>query len=491
MKFELNRFFTTERLFFVVLSVVCFFVHLIPRFLVDNWLATEEEYVYMIVESLLGSNPEYAGFYPSLTQRMVIGLSLGGLINPEMIAKAINPFFVTLTLIPLYYLVKDKLTKSQTYTVLLFFVFSEAVFYRTAYFGSTEAVSFFFALSALAVYQKAKTKKMFALFVGLISLSLWSHILPAIFVVGTVFVHRFLFGNRKEKIVGLVLAISVALLLLSPFSPHKRIVSVGNPLTLLSNFSVENLFLYSGSDLLVGAQMFLGLLALFLLAVPSVICSRKKSKLQFSFLAVAVLFFGFSWVAYSPQVFAPPRLTFYFIVPLAYFATLTVWKLFNYKNIKPLAIGFILSLMILSVSFGLQPLLWVNNSLTNAEYQALNDNKDIINNVNNWWMDYPVRIAVTRMTINSISQSALNETEAIISSQSWINASDTLIANKTGFSYVFYSERMAKEGLFIVYSEGQRTQQIRKPVENIWENSSLWELIYENSEVKVYAKSMD
>jgi len=482
---------TKDKIIFIMFFLTCFLIHLIPRFLVANWFV-EEEFVYMIVESLMGNNPEYAGFYPSLTQRMVVGFSFFGFINPEIIAKIINPLFATLTLIPIYFLVKNSLTKNQTYTVLLFWAFSEAVFYRTAHFSSTEAVSFFFAILALALYQQTKIKYGFGLVLGCLGLSLWSHVLPAVIIAGTIFIHKFLFSGLKGKIIGLCLIIGVGLILFSSFSPHLRVIDVGNPITMLSNLSISNLFLYSITELFFGIKIFSGLLILLLLSIPMLILKPKNHKILLSLLIVSILIFIFSWIAYSPQIFAPPRLTLYFVIPLSYYATLTIWKIYKTNKKSLFIVGLIVTTMLISIFSGLQPMLWIDNAMTKYEYQALQDNKDIITDVYDWWCDYPVRIAITRITLSNIKHAPTNETKAIIDSEIFRNYSATVTPNNANivisFKYVFYSERMSKEGLFIMYYGEGRSKQIREPIPNIWETSPFWKLVYNNTEVKIYER---
>lgn len=502
-----------DKLIISSIFLAAFFIRMIPRFLVDNWLA-EEEYVYMVVESLLGNNPQYAGFYPSLTQRLVVGLSLGGILSPEIVAKLINPVFAALTVIPIYFLVRKYLTKSQSYTVMLFWAFSEASFYRTSSFTSTETISFFFAIVALVVYQRAKTKYHFGLSLAFLGLSVWSHVLPALFAIGTIFVHKFLFSGLKGKIVGSCLIFGFLLLLFSPLSPHLKMINFSNPFGVFGSLSVENLSIYSTSDLFFGIRIFLGLTALLLLSIPTLLLKPKSNKVMFSFLIVSVLIFIFSWISYSPQIFAPPRLTLYFVVPLSYYATLTIWKLtdkingFNWRRL--LLVGMVITMMISSVAVGLQPMLWTNNSMTKYEYQALQDNRELITDVYDWWSDYPVRIAITRLTITYLpAGSPVNESKAISDSELWENYNATvdntppptsppstptspsdnntnITKPKSPFKYVFYSKRMSEEGMMIVYVEGGRTNQIRESIPDIWKNSSWWKLIYENKEVKIY-----
>lgn len=125
--------------------------------------------------------------------------------------------------------------------------------------------------------------------------------------------------------------------------------------------------------------------------------------------------------------------------------------------------------------------------MTKSEYQALQDNKDIITNVYDWWCDYPVRIAITRITINHITVVPTNETKAIVDSEMWRDYNSTTIIGSP-FKYIFYSERITTEGMFILYVEGGRTQQIHESVPNIWATSPYWKLIYENEEVKIYER---
>jgi asparagine N-glycosylation enzyme membrane subunit Stt3 len=474
----------------IVIAVIAFFIRASPHlFFIPQW-SPEEEYNYLIVKELISIGSTFQiGSYPIFGHLIVFGIYTisGNSISPVVISQYINPVFGALTVIPLFFLIKKLSNEKTALLASIFWTFSETVFYRTSTFSSTEAIAFFLTISALYLY----TRKKYVPASILIGLAFYTHLLPAVFAVLIIFTHQFYIRSIKIKVLSIISISAMALFLLSPFNPHQRLASVIEPTVLITHFNPSNIFLYSFSDILIGLSVFLGTVALGLLTIISLVKYKIQNKLVFSMLIVAFLVFVFSWIVYSPNIFAPPRLTFYFIIPLSFFASVLIVKSYQPTFIKYGVVALIVSLMLCSSIVGLRSMIWVQNSATNDEYSALDDlqNLGLLNiNPSRWWSDYPIRISITSrasltnpdMSINS----AVNETDVINSSAQLADQNATLNQN-TLFKYVFFSERMKKESFFTVYTDN-RTAQIREPLHDIWSNSSIWHLIYYNYGVKVY-----
>lgn len=480
-----------------LLVVIGFFVRAVPHlFFIPMW-SPEEEYNYQIVNQLytLGQTTQL-GTYPVLGHLTVYALHLVTQINPVLISQYFNPMFGALTLIPLFLLVRKISNEKVALVSSIFWAFSEAVFYRSAIFSSTEMFAFFITTCILYLY----VNKKYVPAILLIPLVFYTHLLPAFFISLVIFLHQFIIRSKKIKLLMTVPFASVIIFLLSPLNPHQRMLSVIDPAVLLSHFSVSNVSIYSLNDLSFGITIFLGTLILGALTVVSLIKYKTQNTFIFTMLLAATLLFIFSWIVYSPSVFAPPRLTFYFIVPFIFYASLLITK-FNISGIRMpyiwtyAVIGSIVLMMVMSSVCGAQTMLFYQNSVTKEEYKALDDlialNVFTIN-PGYWWSDYPVRIsitAITTITSPNISPTlAVNESRNINSSMQLADQNATLNPD-TIYRYVFFSERMEQESFFTVFTYN-RTLQVRQPLHDVWVNSTMWTLIYQDHGVTVYERKI-
>lgn len=475
---------------------VAFFIRAYPHlFLIPQW-SPEEEYNFMIVNELcIKGSTNYLGAYPVFGHLIIWLVNFLTGINSAFISQYFNPFFSALTIIPLFLFVQKISSRQTAFLASVFWAFSEAVFYRSAIFSSTETFAFFLAMFALYFY----VKKQYVPTIILMCFAFYTHLLPAFMIFLTIFLHQFIIRSRKIKFLSIAILTGVVLFLFSPLNPHQRIVSVLNPSVLFNHFSLSNVFVYSMQDLVMGLTIFLGIILLGLITIISLIKYRVQNKLVFSMLIISICTFIFSWIVYSPNIFAPPRLTFYFVIPFSFYASLfiinfSIRRKTLLKILKCSVVVFVLVAMVISSICGAQTMLFYQNSVTNNEYLALHELQELgLLNINPsyWWSDYPVRISITSIVVITNSSipitTTVNETSVINNSTRLADQNGTLNPD-TIFKYVFFSERMEKESFFTVFTNN-RTQQIRVPLHDVWANSSMWQLIYYNHGVKVYEKT--
>lgn len=463
-------------------------------FLIPQW-SPEEEYNYMTVNELITQGAtKQVGFYPILEHLTIVSAYhiFGGLLSPIMISQYFNPLFGALTIIPIFLFIRQISSTKTALLTSVFWAFSEASFYRTAIFSSSEIFAFFFAVLALYFYSRKKYLSTAAM----TGLAFYTHLLPGFFLVFAIFIHQFITQKLKVKIISIAVLTGVVLFLLSPLSPHQRISSVLNPLTILSHFNVSNIFLYSIDELISGVTFFAGLAILGILALASVVMHKKQNLVIFSTLIAAFAVFVFSWVVYSPNIFAPPRLTFYFILPLAFYASvlLVKWRASSsYKMhfIADYIVIFIIITSLFAASAGTHTMLMSQNSPAREEYIALDelDSQGYFDiNPYYWWSDYSIRIAITaRSSFGFGPTTGVNETQLKLVSANLADQNATLDSD-TPFKYIYFSERMEAASFFQIYTSN-RTQQIRVSLHDVWTNSSIWQLIYHNHGVKVYGRN--
>jgi hypothetical protein len=214
---------------------------------------------------------------------------------------------------------------------------------------------------------------------------------------------------------------------------------------------------------------------------------KNASKLEK--LVLVLIFLGIipSLLLYNTRLIAPTRLLAYMSIPLyTMTARILTESPFRYVSKKTFAIVLIVILMLSSpVIGGLNKFVWINDSITDKELQAINylSSKELFNNDGGtyWYADLPVKQYISAY---------------------WGGSVDYKYQNKTiCFHYVFLSERMEKNGFFITIVSGRRTVEERRPVIDIWAHNETkwqdyyyeeglilkgWTLIYVIEGIKVY-----
>ena len=446
------KFLTWERLILISLICTAFLYRAFPHFIVYRWLPCEEEYNYLTVEELLETGTTHLiGFYPLLTHYLIYILVLLTHIDPVILCQYFNPFIGALSIIPLYFIAKQFFSTKQSLIICMIWSFSEASFYRTAYFGTTEPFAFMLCLISQYFY----IKKRYVPSIIFLAVSFYSHLLPGFHTVIVYGIDLLMKGTKKQKISILFLLTILILFFFSPLNPHQRAIEA-------IKFVKLNPFIYNLNDIMLGLNVFSGLMVLFIFSILSFFKQRTHS-FWCSSLHASILFFAGSWLTYNPYFYGAPRMTFYFVVPLSFFAIHTI------KNHHVIIIGIILSSLLATLN-GLQPMLWIGDAMTENEYKALDDLEKLNVNFTSslWFTDYPVNIAITRKgkTIQTIQLSKRNETV---------------------IKYVFLSERNMRNGLFIE-RKSSRNLIVHKPIQDIWKNSSDWILIYNKYGVKIYER---
>jgi len=456
----------------------------------------------MTIEDLIktGSTRQFQ-FYPLLTHYVINGLYHLTKISPIILSQYFNPFIGALTVLPVYLLMRRFFRIKESLIISTLWTFSEAAAYRAATFGTTETLAMFLVVSSLYFYERKK----YAISGVTLALSFASHLLPGVFAILTIFIHQLFFGPKRNKLAVCTLVLVSVIFLYSPLNPSQRIVGLINPLSILSHLKLSNISLYSLSDLYLGCKVYLGTVILLSFTFLSLFQVAIKSKLMWSMLLASFGLFLWGYIDYNAELFSPVRLVVYFVIPLSYFSVYTInWLTWSarvdthpYKKLREiLPIFLILIIMIGAFLNGLKPLLWVNDSLTANENRALDEIQqlqlikiplDDLGWSAYFWSDYPARISiVSRFIEGRPIIISLNRTRDLRFEKDLLNPYSTLL-NGTYFKYVFFSERIERSGLFLLRTES-RTLEVRKPVIDIWRNSSMWQLSYDDFGVKFYER---
>lgn len=476
-----------------VLALAGFLYRAYPHLLVIPRFIIEEEYNYMTVDELVRTgSTNLMGFYPVLEHYLIYWTHLATGINPEILSVYANPLFGALTVVPVYYLAKRYLGDGAL-MACAFWSFSEAAFYRASYFGSTEALGFLLSFSSLVLllsaydkFNKYRENLRSVAFRALgsiicIVLAFQSHILPSIFILGVILGTIFFKSQTRVKVIVTMIGIAAVGFLYSPLNPHQRLVASIDPTVLLSKIKIENLGIYGLEEILGSIPMFAGFMALALVALPSL---RKTDTFMRVWLLAAAGLFAFSWIGYSANLFAPPRLTFYFIIPFSILATRTLsGPIFGKFVVAALCL-----LMVTSSVAGLQPMLYVDDCLSAEEYAFIEKITEIqpVTCVTEWYTDYPVQVELTKYYEKTPS-TELNMTTVESLSRDMLDP-ETATTHKF-YRFVIVTPRMNRNSLFMIYSDG-RTRQIHKPISDIWSSDPSWKLVYEDNGMKFYRRNI-
>ena len=457
-----------------ILFCVGFFYRAYPHLvLVPRWII-EEEYNFVIVKDLIRFGETlYPNSYPILEHLLIYNIYKITNLSPIILSQYANPFLGALTIVPLYFLLKRYLTTRQTLCGCLFWTLSEAAFYRASSFGSTEVLGFLLSLSVLTLY----VYKRYVWVLILFPIALYSHLLPSIFIFGVMALDLFMKSSKKQKVVVIFSGVSILLFLASPLNPHGRILHTLNFSTIVLNFDVMNIFLYSLPELISGVFIFGGFVCLVLVTFAVFTRKQMNNNVMNVFLFLAAGLFFWSWIDYSPGVFAPPRLTFYFLVPLIYYSVKFVTEsVATHAQFIVCVIGLI---MVGSAVVGTPTMLFIDDCVTKEEYEFLDKLPVTVETVDEWWTDYPLRVSL-ESRYEGVQVEIFNE----LSTRDYTNPFVTMTESQ--FKYVLITPRMERSSLFFVYPK--RTVQIRKPIADIWANSSLWKLLVEENGIKLYKR---
>ena len=449
-------------------------IWLVPKFIV------EEAYNYQTVRDLIltGSSPQ-AGFYPMLEHQLIYYAWMITNLDPVALSVYANPLLGAITVIPLYYVLRHTLTQRQALLGCGLWALSEAAFYRSAYFGSTEALGFLFSLGALAAYQR----KRYIVTAPLLLLGAVSHLLPTAFTFGVVCADFVLKATTRQRLgIGAIILCAVAVFF-SPLNPHQRLMTSLTPQYLLGNFG--SFSIYGLWEVLGAVFIFGGFVAIAFAAAWGWI-KNDKNQLMNVYLLLAAGLFVFSWIDYQPNVFAPPRLTFYFLVPFIYYASTWI----NAKNVAAICI-----LAVASSYVGCPMMLMTDKTLPLSEYEALDELSEmgIIGNTGWWLADYPVKTVLgIYSTKSSLWEVPFNGTAITLTADrlnktltgevEFVNGSPPFIYP---YQYVYLSERMECGAFLVTNTEGRSIQRIQ-PIKDIWAGTPMWKLVYEGHGVKVY-----
>jgi hypothetical protein len=360
---------------------------------------------------------------------------------------------------------------------------------------------------ALYMYLNTKDKeqrnskiKFFCGFLVFIVISMYTHILPAVFIIGLVLLDIFLNGNYRHKVYVAVVLCLVVLFLISSLNPHQVMTYFILPSSMSSQFKLSNIFLYSISDLLLGVSIFFGSVVMVILSLISILLYKPKINIMFEYLFGCILLFVVSWLFYSPYLIAPTRVIFYFILPLSFFTSLLISK---FKTILSIIfILIIITTMILTSINGANTMLYINNAMTSDEYEFLGHSSIIHNTYNftEWWTDVPMknslifyssdlRLPLLQDSFYTIENQRIevNLNLTVSTTKTTINANETTTVEiiPPFFKYIILSPRMEKSAFFF-FKTKYRTVQINQPIPDIWKDLPDWKLVEEYKNIKIY-----
>lgn len=510
---------TNTTIYFFVLFLAGFlyraYAHL---FLIPRWIVEEESFAYTVFELIKTGTTLRIGYQPVLFQYILYYIYLLTHIDPILLTQYSNAVIGALMIIPTYILLKNFLTKREALIATTICAFSETAVYRSSTFNSTETFALFLCLFALILY----LKKNYVGFAALIIVSFFVHLLPPALMLAIVSIDLFFKGSKRSKIIVVLALVVTVVFLYSPLNPHQRILASIDPSVILSKFKLSNIFsLYSLTDLSFGISIYFGSILLLIIAVVSMLIFKTKNRQMWIYLFCVCSLFAFSWVVYISTLMAPTRMMFYFIIPLAYFASILINKLGS------VSVGVITLILILAMIgsslIGVTSVLYVKTSLTIDEYTFLETCKEInFKDIpfTQWWSDMPMKSALAMYTQNKKPSVVIDKTFFSNATQAaaYKNTTVTTIHTTTFttvtthtetytnetihitthvnetvkvekvpplYIYVILSPRMESGALFFDYSQYRTTQDI-EPVEDIWKNAVDWKLIEEYNDVKLY-----
>jgi hypothetical protein len=507
MTFNMFHSLSKIKIYLTTLFLTSFLYRAYPHmFLIPRWIIEEEEFAYSILELIRTGATFRVGYQPVVEQYILYFIYLITHINSTTLSQYANPFIGALTIVPIYYTLRKISTQNEALVATTLWTFNENIIYRSSTFNSTETLGFFFGIVALFFYingdsnQFKENVKRYVIILLFIILSIFTHVLPATFIIGVISFDIFIRGSVKSKLLIMVSIFIFLLFLYSPLNPNGVMMHSINPSVMLSQFSLSNIFLYSISDLLLGLFIFLGSVILVILTSISILLCRRSSQIMYIYLFGCISLFMASWLVYSAYLIAPTRVIIYFVLPISYFSSLLICK---FKQNIIIALTFILIILsVLTSVNGINTMLYINNCMTLDEYVFLENSNTVRStyNFSEWWTDMPLKSSLLLFSSN-LKPTVLpntfhvnNETKIVINLDSTVSTTISVI-NSDGsitfkkippkYKYIILSPRMEKSAFFFINTK-YRTIQVNQPIFDIWKDMSDWKLIEEYKDIKLY-----
>lgn len=470
------------------------FLKAYPHMTIPELMPSDEYASWSLFEHLFRyDQPVGYSIVPYLEYILAYTVHLTTGLDSITIAKFINPVIGGLCVLAFYYLAIGIMPQREALLSSLLFTFSEPFFYRSCFFGSTEILGFLFLFIFFGLY----TRKKYLWMIPTVVLMGYSHVLPLIFSVCVVFFDMVL-TKKKYKWAGILLILGI-MILVGPFGPHRRLIFNFYKVVSERNWSIHtlsNLFIYGLEELiLVGLLGYLGFVTLFIIAVPKF---RQWTGFEKVALIVGIVSFLGSFVVYDTTIIGPRRFIVYITIPLL----LVVPRIVNRKILVPILV---VPMIISPLIGGMNNFLFYGDSITSEELEAtqwLGDNGYWLTRSEMWFGDWvvlqciqsnvyvavkktynystPINVAIILLEEKAMSR-YINETGS---------QNTTTFQSTDSWDYVFISDRMRREGLFIIpyYFKGRRPTVVRMPVVDIWEGSSSFRVIYNKNGVTIYER---
>ncbi len=469
------------RVYLLILFVLGTIWRMYPHmFLVPSIFPGDEHttvsYVLWLMEHGGSANPFHN---PHLEFYLTYAVCLLTRADPVKICFIMNPIIGGLSVLSFYYFATNVMSEKKALVAASIFTFSEAHFYRTCNFTSTEALGIFLMFLFLGLYGRKKYRLAAVVLVTIP----FAHTLPFIFSVSFTVIHVLM--NKGNKLYALTLCVLTILLYASPLKihiPQSTRIIVG----MLSSFSWKNVFVYSSFEILSFLPCFSGIVIMSVVTLPRF---KEWNGINKLLLFICVMGMGVSILCY--RYMSPVRFLVYITIPL----TLTFAERVESK--KVLAI-LIVIMVATPYAGGLDKMMWISDSITTEEIDAVE-----------WLIEQGYFNLKTDPTPDYVQygrrgdwfyDTTVNK-YVILRSGSWMkyrvflnykykNASWIKITNMPYQpSYVFLSERM-KRGAFI-HDRGEGRADLRPtilnvPIEDIWRGDSRWKEIYNKNGVVIY-----
>ena len=128
-----------------------------PHLSVPDLMPSDEYHNWIFVYWLVNYGKPLSFFYtPHLEFYLMYLVHLLTGLDVLTLCKFTNPVIGGLSVFPFYFFASKPLGKRKGLLASLLFTFSEPMFYRSCYFGSTETLGLFFMFTFLGLYLRKK-----------------------------------------------------------------------------------------------------------------------------------------------------------------------------------------------------------------------------------------------------------------------------------------------------------------------------------------------
>lgn len=468
----------------ISLGLLAFLIRFYPHGFVIPYIGKEEGGLIMYSQRIVDGDFRFVRNLPHVSIVSVAILHILTRFPITMCAFVWNPLMGALSTIVFYYILKNVLDVSEPWTGTLLFVFLDSHIYRTTIFGSSSEGTAIFVL-LLFVYSYFHVNKIVSLV--LLVIIPWIHII--VFGVGMLFVvvDQFFIKQRitTKKSILLLSVVGIVILFFLYVLPYRfvvldvavrfRLLSLNQLLEVLKTRMFPILF-----------TTLLGTCILF--CVSAYYFIRKRNLVSYVFVLIIPILTVLTLLSSS-------HMSPYRMLPFVGIIGIMSFSLLNVKWKKLVVVGLVLVMVFQVTFYGWDINNHIHDGVTLEEVKMVEwlkkRNPECVH-YNVLWDDSGKQLLLYKMPIDYYNppdrEGRQKDWELFMQLKEQLVNGTLLIGYESSINYIMYSDRFASQAFIVSQQEHGQILYGHYEIEDMWANSTLWKVIYDDEGGRIYER---